>query len=851
MGLLERFGLARKPNRSRLGSFEIRRPPKATQRSLPREGVLLRAGVFAGLLVLTLLAFPQTERIDTISRARVGQIWQRAEVIAPFSFPVYKDAEVLRAERDSARAGVAPVFVRVPDAEARTAARVDSVAARLDEALGAYVAWQQRRAREPAGAAADSARYAAAVERVGLDLSPSQWDALLGSYAARAGGVTPTREPVRGPALHDALLAEVRAVAARLLPRGVLDVSKDSVLTPTVIVADLRERTEAAFDAEGLYGLDEAVTVARNDLSVEYVGREDTVALGVMLFERVLQPSLAYQRAETEARRAERAAGVSRTVGVVQQGAAIVRQGDTVTEEVQRQLASLARIRAEQQGGAGPLRLYAGKLILALAAFLIFFLYLYLLRWPIFAEARNVLLIAILFAAVVGLYGVAARLPTTPALAVPVGLASILLTVIFDSRVGMFATVALACLGGALFGYDFEFTFATVVAGMLAVFTIRDVRNRSQIVLTALVVFLGYAVMIGGFSLLRATSGELFRLELILVLVNSVLLLFTYPLLWVFERGFGVTTDLTLLELSDTNRPLLKELSLRAPGTFNHSLQVANLAEAAAAAVGCNALLTRIGALYHDIGKMIRPEYFIENQQPGENPHDKITPFMSALIIAEHVKAGDELGREHNLPEGVLDFIPTHHGTTLMEFFYRRAEELRDPDDPPVDEDEFRYPGPTPQTTEQGIVMLADSVEAASRSLEKPTPKKLEGLIDAIVRARVEDGQLDATGLTFADLDRIRETFLSLLSGVYHFRVKYPDQDRVTGEDEPAPAEAPAALPEKPEPAASQRGPQGPPPDERSPRVDAAAEAAEDTPVPRPDANGAVGPSNEERASLG
>jgi membrane-associated HD superfamily phosphohydrolase len=182
---------------------------------------------------------------------------------------------------------------------------------------------------------------------------------------------------------------------------------------------------------------------------------------------------------------------------------------------------------------------------------------------------------------------------------------------------------------------------------------------------------------------------------------------------------------------------------------------------------------------------MLKPEYFVENQQPGENPHDRITPFMSALIIAEHVKVGVEMGREHQLPKVILDFIPTHHGTGLMEYFYKRAVEQAEPGSPPVDEAEFRYPGPRPTSAEQAIVMLADSIEAASRSLQKPTPRRLEALIEAIFRARMEDGQLSLAPLTFADLTRIRETFLAILCGIYHFRVKYPGQDEEENDDEP------------------------------------------------------------------
>jgi putative nucleotidyltransferase with HDIG domain len=365
---------------------------------------------------------------------------------------------------------------------------------------------------------------------------------------------------------------------------------------------------------------------------------------------------------------------------------------------------------------------------------------------------------------------------------------SILLTVLFDSRVGMIGTLTLAVLGGLIYGYDFEFAYATLCAGFVAVFSVRDVKNRSQLLFSAGLVLTAYFAIIVGFALLRAEPlGARLASEGLSVVVNASLLLLAAPLLYGIERGFGFTTDLTLLELSDTNRPLLKELSLRAPGTFNHALQVANLAEAAADVIGANALRARVGALYHDIGKMLKPEYYVENQRPGENPHDSITPHMSALVIAEHVRNGVEMGREHRLPRVILDFIPAHHGTGLMEYFFARAKEQAEAGGPPVEEAEFRYPGPRPVTAEQAIVMLADTVEAASRSLQKPTPRRLEALIDGLFRSRLDDGQLSLAPITLADLTRVRETFLSILSGVYHFRVKYPGQDAEDeGEDDVA-----------------------------------------------------------------
>ncbi len=335
---------------------------------------------------------------------------------------------------------------------------------------------------------------------------------------------------------------------------------------------------------------------------------------------------------------------------------------------------------------------------------------------------------------------------------VPVALASILLTIVFDSRVGSFATLTLATIGGLVSGYDFPYAFTTLIVGVLAVFSVRDVKNRSQILASAGLVGLAYGIVMLGFELLRANPfDDKFIAVLVAAAANAALILLAAPLLWGMERVFGVTTDMTLLELSDTNRPLLKKLSMQAPGTFNHSLQVANLAEAAADAIGANALRARVGALYHDIGKMLKPEYFIENQQPGENPHEKIKPSMSSLVIAAHVKEGVQLGREQNLPSMVVDFIASHHGTGLIEYFYRKAqEEAEDPST--VDETDYRYPGPRPHSNEQAIVMLADSVEAASRSLDKPTPKRLDSLINGIVAARLADGQLDESTLTFSDV---------------------------------------------------------------------------------------------------
>jgi hypothetical protein len=336
-----------------------------------------------------------------------------------------------------------------------------------------------------------------------------------------------------------------------------------------------------------------------------------------------------------------------------------------------------------------------------------------------------------------------------------------------------------------MLGLDLEYTVATFFAGAFGIFSVRDIKNRGQFFVSAGLVFIGYLLVLTASWLYLGTPSDLYGRELLFAAVGASFTITASLFLWALERMFDITTDLTLLELSDTNNKLLRDLSLRAPGSFNHSLQVANLAEAAADRIGAHSLLTRVGALYHDIGKMLKPEYFVENQRAGVNPHDRLKPRMSALIIASHVKEGLEMGKEYNLPERVLTFIPTHHGTARIEYFYQKAVgRSEDEDSSPVLESEFRYPGPKPQSKETGILMLADSIEAASRSLDDPSHKQLKSLIDLIFRERIDDGQLDETDLTFQDLRLVKDTFLKMLLGIYHVRVKYPDQE-AEEEDEP------------------------------------------------------------------
>ena len=778
MGLFEKIGLARKKPRPVGQMLEKGREPV---RRTSNTHLALKGGILLTLVLLTLAAFPR----ETVYQytVQVGDEWRQEALLAPFDFPIYKSPEELAEERESIRLRTPPYFREVVDAQARMAAFRDTVAQELDRIFDAYAGYRLNVLRGRATeAAADSTRYVEMRRAAQLKASPEQWDLLLQSYSARVPELpSASREPPSGPRLDERLLQDAWEIAAQLLSIGVLDVSLDSVRTEQIYIRNDVERSEQVKNRDNLYGLNEAYSYAQRHFQQMYEDNQELANLGAGFFRAIFTPSLTYMRGNTVREWQRLESRISPTRGKVSVGEVIVDKGQQITPEVKRKLTSLERARRERGGDSILWRVILGQFLIALSTYSIFFLYLFLLRRQIFDETSRIMLLAIIFAVIIGLFAIVIRIETLSMYIVPVAIAPILFTVMFDSRVGLFGALTLALIGGQLLNYDFEFAFATIFATTLGVFSVRDIRNRGQFFISAGLVFLGYAIVLGATTVFFGIPRDLFLSDLLMAGINSFLLILAYPLLWVFERAFDVTTDLTLLELSDTNRPLLKELSMRAPGTFNHSLQVANLAEAAADAIAANALLTRVGALYHDIGKMLKPEYFVENQRPGTNPHTQLKPRMSALIIASHVKEGLEMGRQHNLPQRVLDFIPMHHGTTRIEFFYRKALDLRKEGDPEILESEFRYPGPKPNSKETGILILADSVEAASRSLSDPTHKRLETLIDMIFTARIDDGQLDRTDLTFRDLTVIKETFLSMLLGIYHVRVRYPGQPEEEG----------------------------------------------------------------------
>jgi hypothetical protein len=355
---------------------------------------------------------------------------------------------------------------------------------------------------------------------------------------------------------------------------------------------------------------------------------------------------------------------------------------------------------------------------------------------------------------------------------VPLCILPLILKTFFDARLGLFVHVLTVLILGFVVPNSFEYIFLQIITGIVTILTVSELYKRANLFISVGQITLIY--VIGYFAFHIIHEGNLENVEWLvfgMFLLNGMITLFVQPLIYIYEKVFGLVSDVSLLELSDTNSKLLKELSNKAPGTFNHSLQVANLAEAAANEIGANAMLVRVGALYHDIGKMNNPTYFTENQITNINPHDELTPTDSARIIINHVIDGIEMARKNNLPDRIIDFIRVHHGTTLVYYFYKKQQELEEE----MNDQDFRYPGPIPFSKETAILMMADSVEAASKSLKNPTFLMIDEFVDKIIGGQMRSHQFLNANITFKEIALIKKVLKQKLMNIYHLRVEYPE----------------------------------------------------------------------------
>ena len=763
MRIFDKLGLGQKKREGVPNIGEKKK--KDIQEATARKNKYLRAAIFISFLLLMLITLPQST-FQPVANYTVGEPWRSDDLTAPFAFSLQKTQDELETEQEEIRRQTPPIFHINPNAAVTIEARLDSVFRNMQPVFDSFLQWQQSKRGDEVSATNDSIRFQQERAFSSVELEDSSWNVLLENYAAIRLSNQPERRTVTVQIRN-----QLNTLVNELLNEGIIDQDKDDVESDEITIRNLRQRTERSVRVSNTYDQQEAIERAQIQLNRNFMPQIADAA--IQIFGQVIEPNIIYSESDSETLLEQNLDNISTTKGAVTQGQVIIRRGDIVNAEKANVLRSLAEARASSATDTEKWFRYGGEVIVIIIITLVFMFYLYLYRRIIFDNPSMFLLVFLVLALITIASNFIYQLDVNSYI-IPLAVAPIILTIIFDSRVGLMATITLAMLTGLIHDSSFEYLVATTTACSLGVFSVRDIKKRSQFFFTTPgVVFITYILVVGGFALARFSGWEKFFTDSMFIAINAVFILFTYPLILLFEKIFKVTTDFTLLELADTNLPLLKELMNVAPGTFHHSLQVANLAESAASEIGANALLCRVGALYHDIGKMEKPSYFIENQS-RENEHDKLKPRMSALVIKAHVSDGIKKARQHNLPEVVIDFIRTHHGTSLIKYFYQKAEK----ESPEVQKDDFRYDGPVPFTPEQGILILADTVEAASRSMKEPSYTKLENLINRLVDDHISEGQLSNCPLTFRQIQNIKESFLTILLGVYHSRIEYPDDEK-------------------------------------------------------------------------
>lgn len=699
-------------------------------------------------IILIVIMFPKGESIEF--EVSEGAIWLYDDLIAPFSFPIKKSDEVYSKEVNAAKRSVYPVFLDESTNKQKSIETLKNYNAYLIKAIDESIETKSTVVTNPTFLSTPSFLILQNLRIKERNLIRS------------------------GNQLKNFFNAAVDALSS-IYVTGVLSIDTGTQLRDSIA---LRKGNFDTIEPINEYLFLDQV---KKEIAERVERTEFTEEIKTALLEyttHFLLPTIVFSSELTDEETTQAQNNVSRYSGIVNENERIIAKHDRITKDIKLKIESYKEAKGDLIGQGASILQSVGKffhigLILSLLV-----TYLYLFRKKIFYDNQKLLMfvIIILFVSFVTflINQVKVQAPLQYMIFIPA--ASMLLTIMFDSRIGFYSTVIMTLITGALRGNDYTFMTMNLIAGGIAVYSVRDIKNRSQIFRSFLFILLGYILSIFAFGFERFATVDNMLIESAFAATNALISpVLTYGLLIFFERFFKITTDLTLLELSNFDRPLLKELARKAPGTFNHSMTMGTLAEAAAEKIGANPLLARIGAYYHDVGKTISPQNFVENQLNNQNVHENLTPEESVSMIVQHVNEGIELAKENKLPKEIIDFIPMHHGRMVMSYFYERAKKIYGEEKVKVDD--FRYPGPKPNTKETAIVMLADGCESAVRSIEIPDPTKVENVIDSIFKSRIDDRQLEESPVNFRDIKIMKEEFLNILLGQHHRRIKYPKQE--------------------------------------------------------------------------
>lgn len=717
-----------------------------------RKSKAIRWCIGIGLTLSVAALFPH-DRTTPLSGYSIGSLWTSEDVSAPFSYPVYKDYARYRQDVRHALDDLYPVYL--PDTTA------------ADSALSAFKTSWGAMANALTSKLADTGT---ATTESTVGLSKDEWSTLLSA----------SRNP-RFVRQLDELGTVLSRELSRLERSSYLRNSDDNSISSSFVSLRVQAQQEAVVSRDSLVSLEGAGSrlYAALDPIVQYEPAAVRQSLAHVAAS-ALRPNVIYSPTLTEESRHAIEERVPRTDGIVVEGQRIIGKGDIITPGAKASLESLAVARLDRGGVLAQIGRITGTIGHALVIVLLIVLYLKFIRRRIYNDNGQLLLLALmlLFPAVLAYLSARIQLAFPLEYLILLPVTSMLLTVLFDSRTGFYGTVVAALMVAGIRGNDYSIALAGLCAGAFAAYTVRDLRSRAQLFKSIGYIFIGYVIAIAALALEQATPLEHAMMQTIAALANALVSpVLTLGVLYVVESIFDTVSDLRLSELDNINHPLLRELALRAPGTYQHTMLVAQLAENAAIAIGANPLLAKIGAYFHDVGKLADPADFVENQTEGANVHADLSPKESAYRVLSHVEQGIDLARAHELPERIVDFIPMHHGTLPISFFYQRALATAAAGEE-VKEQDFKYPGPRPNTKETAIVMLADASEAIARTLaqsrDEVTTESIEASIESLIRNRFDQGQLDQSDITVRDLMVIRTVFGRLLAGLHHPRIAYP-----------------------------------------------------------------------------
>ena len=746
---------------------------------------LKQVGIIFLLVILISLLFPGGETLKY--SYKINDI-TREPIIAPYTFPILKTEAGYEKDKETEKKSVPYIFNRdqgIPNFQLKKLDKFFNSINDFRSAKWRFNESKQLYYERKYHPTAEKAKNEFTADSTSLEIIKNDFTNDYPFTALKDSSWNNYLTTVEDPRTLNDLSSHkkiVNQICKNRWSEGIYDISIDSIISDKVKInqGDVPVLTKKS----DFNSLEVAWIKAKEEYISKVEGQDIFFDIGYDIIVEHMIPNLIYDRNLTESNQRSNIKQVPRSKGVVLENELIVDANIRITENVLQKLNSLSTSIDNMSEGKplDDIWNYLGRVILLLIVVSLFFTFLYMYRIDVFSDWKMILLMSIIILFQMLLASLIINYFQFSEYLVPISVGALTLTILFDARIGFMSTVAVAMLVGLMMGQNIDFVITSLFISTVGVYNIRELRKRSQLFTTMFALIGASIIVIIAIGLFKEQSWSNIIIDLQILSLNSFLApIITYGLIGLTEMVFEVTTDLTLIELLDYDRPLLKRAQRETNGTFNHSIVVGNLAEACATAIGAHSLLCRVGAYYHDIGKMIKADYFIENQYASDNKHDAIKPTMSAKIIRSHVNNGLQLAREYGLPKIVSDFIPMHHGTTRVEYFYRQALDAVDGDKSKIDESQFRYPGPKPNTKETGILMICEAIEAAVRSIKNPDIMKIENMIDKIIKQRVDDGQLSECPLTLDELNKIKGTvdgntgMLHVLRGIYHIRIEYPD----------------------------------------------------------------------------